>query len=230
MRISSFTRTGAARLSAAWLIAAVLFAVNLEGGEPKETKPAAEAKETQPAAAPAETKPAETKTESKEPPPPFEAVTDEEIKKIDFEDATNDRDIVTPFAPNHEHLDEDARKQLNDWIAKLDDWPAGKEAEVGQKVRNWVYLTTIPDIVQSQFEAEVPIAIFERLQGEIVKEKLIKALAWVVLKPEDGTVVTGAKELELDVDVPEQEVRGRGYIYAKKMLGRLLGKLPKKEE
>jgi hypothetical protein len=160
---------------------------------------------------------------------PWELITDKEIAKIEYDEMPPDTDIVTPFAPNLDHLEGDQRKEFDAWVDKFDNFAPGKEAEIGQKVRNWVYLATIPDIVQSQFEGVVPVAVYDHLKKDVPKEKLAKALAWIVLKPDDGTVLTGAKDMELDVDVPEGEVRGRGSVYARKMLGRLLGKLPKKE-
>jgi hypothetical protein len=209
----------------------VIASANAFTGEPATTPPVAPVAPVAPVVTPVTptttTTPATTaSTPAKE---PWELITDKEIAKIEYDEMPPDTDIVTPFAPNHDHLEGDQKKEFEAWVDKFDNFAPGKEAEIGQKVRNWVYLATIPDIVQSQFEGDVPVAVFERLKKDVPKEKLTKALAWIVLKPDDGTVLTGAKDMDLDVDVPETEVRGRGSVYARKMLGRLLGKLPKKE-
>jgi ABC-2 type transport system permease protein len=53
-----------------------------------------------------------------------------------------------------------------------------------------------------------------------------QALAWIILNPDDGQAVTKAPELGLFRHPPERLVRQRSVIYAKKYLGRLLGKIP----
>jgi hypothetical protein len=160
---------------------------------------------------------------------PYEAITDKEIASITYEDASIDNGFVTPLAKDLSHLDEDRKKRLDEYENKLDDWEPGKEKKLGQRVRNWMAVTTYADLGRSEFEAEVPYVVFERLRKEIPKDKLIKALAWVILKPQEGKTVTKAPDLGVDEDLDEGEVRARSAIYAKKLLGRLLGKLPPKE-
>jgi len=63
----------------------------------------------------------------------------------------------------------------------------------------------------------------------MTKEKLTKALAYIILKPDDGKLALKAPDLGFEDDAPEADVRERHVIYAKKLLGRLVGKLPPKE-
>jgi hypothetical protein len=102
--------------------------------------------------------------------------------------------------------------------------------EVGQQVRNWMCLCTLPDLAQNEFESQIPYLIFERLKKDLPKEKLKKALAWVILKPDDGKVVLKAAGLGFEDEMLETDVRERAAIYAKKLLGRMLGKLPPKDQ
>ena len=75
----------------------------------------------------------------------------------------------------------------------------------------------------------MPYVIFEKLKREMPREKLTKALAYIILKPDEGKMVLQAPDLGFEEDAPEPDVRERHVIYAKKLLGRLVGKLPPKE-
>jgi hypothetical protein len=175
------------------------------------------------------------KEPAKKPAPPekpkeaWELITEKEIASITFEDAEIDTGFVTPLSPDLSHLDEDTKKEMDQFAEKLDQWIPGFEKDLGQQVRNWMCLCTFADLGRGLFEAEYPYVIFDRLKRDIPKEKLAKALAYVILKPEEGKLVLQAPDLGFEEDCPEPEVRERSVIYAKKLLGRLVGKLPLKE-
>lgn len=168
--------------------------------------------------------------EKKAPPEPYESITDKQIDAITYEDADQDDGVVTPLAHDLSNLDDDSKKRLDDIADKLDTWPPGDVKEVGQQVRNWMCLCTLQDLAQSEFEAQIPYVVFERLKKDLPKEKLKKALAWVILKPDDGKVILKASEVGVEDDMLETDVRERAAVYAKKLLGRMLGKLPPKEQ
>jgi ABC-2 type transport system permease protein len=50
-------------------------------------------------------------------------------------------------------------------------------------------------------------------------------LAWIVLYPQEGTVITSAPELGLERQYTERFIRERTDLYARKFLGRLRGKI-----
>jgi len=177
-------------------------------------------------AAPA-TKPATKETEK--PKQPWELITEKEIASITYEDAEIDTGFVTPLAADLSNLDDETKKELDQLLEKMDNWVPGQEKDLGQQLRNWMCLCTFADLGHGAFEAEVPYIIFEKLKKDIPTEKLKKALAYVILKPDDGKVILKAPDLGFEEDSPEPEVRERHVIYAKKLLGRLLGKLPPKE-
>jgi hypothetical protein len=71
--------------------------------------------------------------------------------------------------------------------------------------------------------------VFNYLKGTIPKDKLVKALAWAILHDKDGTVLTNVKEikeLNIDAEIQEDDVRQRSNMYGRKLLFRLLGKKP----
>src|ERR1041385_4374202 len=51
---------------------------------------------------------------------PFEAITDAEIDKIDYDDAAIDQGVVTPLAKDLSHMDDEGKKKLQEMDDKLD--------------------------------------------------------------------------------------------------------------
>ena len=160
---------------------------------------------------------------------PYEWITEKDIAAIDFEDLPPDQGFVSPVADNLDNLDDISRKRMEDIQAALDEWAPGYEKSVAQRVRNWMSLCCIPDLGRAEFEAELPYTIFQRLKAEVPADKLKKSLAWIVLRPNEGKVITKAAELDANDPIDEELIRERHVFYAKKLLGRLLGKLPPKE-
>src|SRR5258706_3995517 len=159
----------------------------------------------------------------------WQTVTDKDIASITFEDAQEDSGFVTPLAADLSNLDDDSKKELNNLADKMDNWVPGQEKDLVQQIRNWMCLCTFADLGRGLFEAEVPYVVFEKLKRDMPKEKLTKALAYIVLKPDDGKLVLKAADLGIEKDAPAADVRERHVVYAKKLLGRLVGKLPPKE-
>jgi hypothetical protein len=201
-------------------IALLLLAPLARADQPKPAPPATQSvPATQPKAA---TQPASTKDA-------YKKITQKEIDGITFDDIEDDAGFITPLASDLDNLDDDSKKRLDEWVAKLNDWPGSKEEDIGQRVRNLLHIASLADMVHSEFEGETAFVIFDKLKSEIDKDVLIKACAWIILKPNDGKAVTKAPELGWDDDAEEDALRERAQMYAKKLLGRLEGKLPKKE-
>jgi hypothetical protein len=98
---------------------------------------------------------------------------------------------------------------------------------VGQRVRNLLAVASLADLGRGEFEAETAHVIFEKLKSEVDKDVLIKACAWIVLKPDEGTTPTKIPELGWEDETEEAMVKERVPLYAKKLLARLVGKGPK---
>jgi hypothetical protein len=161
---------------------------------------------------------------------PLSKITQKDIDSITYDDIEDDAGFITPLAADLDNLDDDSRKRLDDWVAKLDDWKGAQDENVGQRVRNLLDVCCLADMIHSEFEGETAYMVFDKLKSEVDKDELIKACAWIILKPDEGKCVTKIPELGWDDEIMgEDEIRERAAMYAKKLLGRLVGKLPKKE-
>ncbi len=171
----------------------------------------------------------EKKDEKKKPENSINKITQKEIDAIDYDDATEDTGFITPLAADLDRLDDDSKKRLDQWTAKLNDWSGAKEENLPQRVRNLMHVCALADMVHSEFEGETAYVVFDKCKSEIDKDVLIKACAWMVLKPNEGRAITRVPELGWDDENDEEPLRERASMYAKKLLGRLVGKLPKKD-
>ena len=174
---------------------------------------------TQPA-----TNPTETAVEPIAPHEPWFKITQAQVNSITYDDLPDDTGAVAPFAANADSLDNDTKQRLDDLANNLLDWRPGQVADVGQRVRNLLCVCAVPDIAEDLLESYAPGVVLDFMKMNIQRDELIKALAWVALEPNDGTVVTNLKELGFEGDMPEDTVRERTQMYARKFLFRLLGK------
>ena len=156
-------------------------------------------------------------------------ITKKEIDAITYEDVEEDTGFILPIAADLDNLDDDTKKRLDDFMAKVHDWGGARDEFVPQRVRNLMTICALSDMIHGEFERELPYLIFDKVKAEVDKDELIKVCAWMTLKPEEGRAITRIPELDWDHDVDEPSVRERASLYAKKLLGRLLGKLPRKE-
>lgn len=163
---------------------------------------------------------------------PYKGVTQKQIDAITYDECDDDDGVTFPFFANFDRVgdSDDRKKSFADWKEKLDKWDCNNEEKTGQKVRNYISLMALVDILQMEFEGETPKILFDRMKKDFKKDELLKAVAYVALKPDEGTVIEKAKDLDIDDGAAEDRVRERVGVYAKKVLGRLLGKLPPKQE
>jgi ABC-2 type transport system permease protein len=153
----------------------------------------------------------------------YEAVTDADADKITYEDLPGDNELVTRLAPPFKNVGD--LPFVGEFTTKLKAWPPGQVETPGQAVRNLLSVAAIADIVADLHEAEIGRIVFDELQARHGRAELRKVLTWVILRPNDGTVVVTAPELGLKRHPPAAIIRERSVLYAKKYLGRLLGKL-----
>lgn len=200
-----------------------------------DTKPSTPPSSTAPAPGPAATPaPAEKPPASAVPLPPaltsWQAVTLADIERdLVFDRLPSDQGIVTPIAPAEEEPDPDTSDHLQYIREMLPSWQPGKISDPVQRVRNILYVAAVPDVLQTPIERFAPYVVFERLQQDMPKDQLIKILYWIALHPTDGndTAIKDLWALKFTNDaVDPQQTRERAAIYAVKLLGRLLGKLP----
>jgi ABC-type transport system involved in cytochrome c biogenesis permease component len=154
-----------------------------------------------------------------------QGITQEQIDAIHFDDLPADDDVVTPLAPANQQLAGPEKQRIDDFSVRLNNWPPGHVEPINQRVRNLVSAASVADILQDPLEGNIGRVVFEHLKSDVDTDQLEAALAWIVLHPEDGTVVTTAPDLGLSQNVAEDQIRDRDMLYAKKFLGKLLGKL-----
>ncbi len=152
----------------------------------------------------------------------WQAVTDEQMAQITYDDLPGDNELVTRLAPPFRAGD---AQRFEEFIAKLRAWPPGQVDDPGQSVRNLLSVAAVADITADLHEAEIGRIVFNELQARHRGAELRKLLVWVILSPDAGTVVNQIPELGFRRKPAEPLVRERCVLYAKKYLGRLLGKL-----
>ena len=153
----------------------------------------------------------------------YAAITDEQANGISYDDLPGDEEVVSRLAPPI--LPEDRTVVAGGFARKLELWAPGRLADAGQSTRNLLSVAAIADVSQDLHEAEIARLVFDELQTRYKHAELRRILAWIVLRPDDGTVITQALELDFPRHPPEAVVRERSALYARKFLGRLMGKI-----
>ncbi|HEU5081066.1 MAG TPA: ABC transporter permease [Opitutaceae bacterium] len=161
-------------------------------------------------------------------PPKFSAsrydyVTQAQIDAITYDDLTGDNELVTRLAPPFKDAERPGR--LGEIVQQLDAWPAAHVPDPAQRVRNLLSIAAIADISADLLEAEIARVIYDKLRAEYPPHQLAQILAWIVISPEQGAVITNAREFGLRKTPTEEVVRERSVYYAQKFLGRIIGKL-----
>ena len=163
-------------------------------------------------------------------PKSWQAVTPGHIDEIVFPRLPSDSGVVSPIARLDEPLDPEVETDLEEVRSKLATWGPGQVADPVQRVRNVLYVAAVPDVFQIPLERYIAHIVFERLQGDIPKDDLIKLLYWVATHPNGGddSAVDDLRSAGLKVNGPSDMdlTRERVMLYALKLLGRLVGKIP----
>jgi hypothetical protein len=74
-------------------------------------------------------------------------------------------------------------------------------------------------------ERYLPPVVLNYLEETYPKDKLIKILTWIVMHPEDGTVLDSLPDLGLQGTAGDPSVvRERSYLYAIKFILRITGR------
>ena len=160
-------------------------------------------------------------------PASWDQLTDKDIQSITYDDLPDDAGTVTPFAHDLNALDDDGKKRMDNFNDGLGDWPPGQALDVVQRMRNLLSVCAVADIAEDPNESQIPYVVYDYARANIQKDKLIKALAWIALHDGEGTVLTNIKDIKdlgIEAEVPEDQLRERSAAYAKKFLFRLLGK------
>jgi ABC-type transport system involved in cytochrome c biogenesis permease component len=158
------------------------------------------------------------------PVPEWMKMGEKELAALDF-NLPPDQGIVAPYAAADELPYEFAAEQVAEVRRKLPFWPPGNDPDELQAIRYLIGVAAVPDTIQLPVERYLPPIVFERLQEAYPKEKLVKALIWIAMHPEEGQVIATIEELGIDGEAGDlNQVRERMYYYALKFLLRLTGK------
>ena len=172
--------------------------------------------------------PATLPTTQPNPPTPadWQSVTSADTNSITYDDLEPDESTVTPIAPSLNGLSEAAKGQMDDLAGKLADWKPAQDADPVRRVQNLLAVAAIPDILQDPNEPYIPLVVFEQIKGSMPTDQLIKVLTWIALHPDQGNPPAALPELGFPGPLQEDAVRQRCAAYGRKLLARLLGKVP----
>jgi hypothetical protein len=158
---------------------------------------------------------------------PWDNISQQQIDSFTFTGLPPDDGIENPVAPSSTDLQvPDELDRMNQIIAKLKTWKPGTSGDDGQRVRNYLSAASVADYTQDPLEGAIARAVYDRLEEDFDKDELIHILAWIITTPDQGTVILDAPELDIHGPVNEDNVRQRDLVYAQKLLGRLLDKIP----
>lgn len=153
----------------------------------------------------------------------YRGVTEQEIGSIRYDDLPGDNELYTRLAPPFKMPDQpDRLKKIGD---ELKSWPPAGVPDPEQRVRNLLSIAAIADVNADLLEGEIARVVFNQLQENFSAEELKKILTHIILTPSRGSVITHAQTFGLKKEIKEEAVRERSTYYAKKLLGRLVGKI-----
>ena len=163
-------------------------------------------------------------------PASWQQVTPAHIEEVMFERLPSDSGVVSPIARADEPMEPELETELEEVRTRLVTWGPARVADPVQRVRNLLYVAAVPDVFQIPLERYLPHVVFERLQGDVPKDDLVKILFWVATHPAGGddSAVDDLRSAGIPVNGPGdmEQARERVMLYALKLLGRLVGKIP----
>ncbi|MEI8090096.1 MAG: ABC transporter permease [Opitutaceae bacterium] len=157
--------------------------------------------------------------------PPWAKITAKDVAALDFR-VPSDGGVVSPFAGPEEEASDYTKDEVEAVRQGLLTWRPGLEGDDVQRVRNLVCVAAVPDSIQQPVERYLPPVVLSYLQEIYPKDKLIKILTWIVLHPEDGSVIDSIADLGVQGTAGDPAiVRERSYLYALKFIMRLTGRI-----
>jgi len=150
----------------------------------------------------------------------------EQIDSIDYRGLPPDESTVTPVAPPASAQDSAESARLAALAKGLETWPPGHVSDRTQAIRNLLCVATVADLNEDPLEGSIARTVFTHLFGHFKEQDLTQSLAWIILHPDEGWVLTNFPELGIPGDTDQKIVRDRSILYAKKVLGRIRGRLP----
>jgi hypothetical protein len=152
-------------------------------------------------------------------------LTSAQIDSIDYSGLPPDDSAVTPLLPTLDRVDPQQRPRLDQLAERLKTWPPGRASNATQAIRNLLSVAVFADLNEDPLEGAIARVVVDYLFANFDEAQLTHGLAWIILHPDDGTVPQHMPELGLPGDIDGSIVRERSTLYAKKVLGRIRGRL-----
>jgi hypothetical protein len=146
---------------------------------------------------------------------------------VTYADLPEDSGTYTPWSetPATPETDPFAAEAVREFRRRLAVWAPAQAKDPRAAVEACLALTSLVDAARHPVEFDAPAILLTHLQARIPREALVAALTRVALRP--GECMPLTEETAFEVAYPEvQDLRDRMAIYARKMLGRVLGRLP----
>jgi len=154
-------------------------------------------------------------------------LSDAQIDSVDYRGLPPDESTVTPVAEATSSISDSADPaRLAEFSKRLEAWPPGRAADKVQAIRNLLSVATVADLNEDPLEGPIARLVFNHLFAHFTEPELTQGLAWIILHPEEGTVLNSIPELGIPGDMDVKIVHDRSILYAKKVLGRIRGRLP----
>lgn len=152
----------------------------------------------------------------------YAEITEADMASIHYDGLPGDNELVTRLAPPFANGVPPAR--VRGIAATLATWAPARTGDIVEDMRHLLCVAAIADLGADVQEGEIARMVFDQLQARYGHAQMRQVLTWIILHPDDGTVVTQAPELDLRRGRPSEAlVRERCVLYAKKFLGRLTG-------
>jgi ABC-2 type transport system permease protein len=153
----------------------------------------------------------------------WQEITVAQIATITYENLPGDSELVTRLAPPLARPF--ASTRLESIAARLAVWAPALTDNAGENIRHLVSLAALADLAQDPQEGEIARLVYDQLRAAHPADELRRGLAWIVLRPDDGTIVTSATAFGLRREIDENAIRNRAPLYAQKFLARELGQI-----
>ena len=160
---------------------------------------------------------------------PYKSITEKQIDGIRYNDLEPDDSLTTPVAANLDGLDPAGKQRISELRRQLDGWPPARDKSAIKSVRNLLSVAAIADLIPDRYEGAIAYVVFEKLKTDVPRDDLKKILTWIVVSPDDKQIIVAVPELGIDGKAAAADVNERVKMYARKLLGRLVGKLPMAE-
>ena len=150
---------------------------------------------------------------------PWRRLSEAEIAAIRFDDLPPDDGNVVPLAKDFSQLAGDEKTRVDGLRDRLNHWPPGTVDDPAQRVRNLLSVCAVADLAMDADEGEMARAVFDQIPVAVRDAtRRRQVLAWLVLHPAEGTVITDLSEFGIARGPDESFVRERCAAYARKML------------